>query len=113
MTRPTLQYLANSLAHARHLFPVGEFYRHQSSGDVYEITGHSIRESDGQPQIEYRPIKYDGLERVSLGQSPLSEIKFSRPETEWDEIVEWDDAGTPRGGQRFIRVRKQESWVNV
>lgn len=113
MERPSLQQLANRIASVAHRFPAGEHYRHQSSGDVYQIVGHTIRESDGEPQISYRPVKFDGDRWNTIGNAPLSTLAFNRAASEWDENVEWFDGEKKRGGHRFIHVRKQETWTYV
>ncbi len=51
MTRPTLGQLAYRLVTANHQVHQGHFYRHQPSGKVYEVLGHTIRESDGEPLV--------------------------------------------------------------
>lgn len=114
MSRPTLGQLAFKQQSAHHTIHRGAFYRHQPSGKVYEITGHCIREDDGEVLVLYRPTEFDGRpERCGYAEGPVSELVFSRPLAEFMETVEWHDGEMKRGGIRFAEVRRSEQWVNV
>lgn len=115
MSRPSLKQLAFRKYEASRAVPKGSFWRHQASGDVYQITGHTIRESDGVAMISYRPVAYDGVqEPCGYGERPAAEVKFSRPLSEWSEhvILSTGTEGT-LGGPRFKQVVKTERWTDA
>lgn len=114
MSRPTLGQLAYRQQMVEHQFHRGTFWKHQASGKVYEITGHSIREDDGAAMIEYRPTVCDGKpERIGFGEAPIGNLRFSRPAFEWNERVAWHDGEMERTGDRFVQVTRSEEWVRV
>lgn len=83
MTRLTVNELYLNLYDARKI-PKGSYWRHIESGDVYEVTGHSIREDDGEPLISYQRWQDSPIMRV-VGRADITDIVFSRPLSEWKE----------------------------
>lgn len=112
MTRPTLGQLAYELSTANHHVHRGSFYRHQPSGKVYEVLGHSIREDDGAVLVRYRPVNL-ALPIIRFGEAPLDDLEFSRPMTEFIESTEWHDGESKCAGLRFCEVTRSPEWVNV
>lgn len=88
MSRPTKTELYERILAARNIAPKGSCFRHQKSGDLYEVVLFSVREEDGETLISYS----DGL------------VSFTRPFAEFFEIVELE--GGP--GPRFVPVPWQE-----
>lgn len=114
MTRPTLGQLSYRQEAANHHVHRGSHFRHQPSGKVYEITGHCIREEDGEVLVLYRPIECDArLERIFFQESSISSLVFSRPLSDWFTHAEWHDGEAKQAGPRFKEVVRSPGWVNV
>lgn len=103
MSRPTLCDLLRAQSEAKLRFPVGSFYRHQPSGKIYEVVGHSIREEDGEPQVHYCTAE-------SLVNRDLI---FGRRVSSFGEAISWYDGEITRFGERFKLVTKVEKWVDA
>jgi hypothetical protein len=109
MTRPTLNQLYHAMRRAALILPLDSFWQHQASGDVYQITSHHIRETDGVASVEYRPAgDFD----------PLFPLRFSRPVDEFFEQVFLGPQQTgideaPPLGQRFVEVSQKMEWARV
>ena len=84
--RPTLYVLYERVMAARRSLPIGKVIVHHASGGVYEVTGFSIREADGEVLVNY-----------STGLVP-----FSRP---YSEVMEMLYEGKME--RRFIRTDYQ------
>ena len=54
MSKLSLHVLRAQVLHATHLNPVGSTFRHNGSGDVYEITGYGIQEATQKVQVFYQ-----------------------------------------------------------
>jgi len=80
MTRPSLTTLFERLCAARSALPVGSVIRHYKEGDLYVVTDHSIRESDGRPWVTFES----------------GPIKFGRPLSEMVELVDHEGSITYR-----------------
>lgn len=115
MARLTLKQLSYNQHEASRAVPVGTFWRHQSSGKIYEITGHAICEEHQEPRISYRPAEMDwaGDDHLAFGEWPAREVVFSRRLSKWFEQVEWESDTGNHFGPRFIRVTKIEQWVDA
>lgn len=74
MARETLDALAIRIAIASPI--IGSNWIHVKSGGVYQITGVSIQESDGDLLYTYRPL--DGP----------AQVRFTRPAFEFNQRVE-------------------------
>jgi len=111
-TRPTLKMLSGHQRAASCQFPVGSHWRHQSSGKVYEVTGHVTLEASGEAAVCYRPAECDDLELLTFGEAPSSEVVFARPAHEFSEAVSYHDGSVTRLGPRFVPVIRQTRWVS-
>lgn len=62
---------------------IGPVFRHKTSGDLYEVTGHAMLEADGETVLTlYRLVSY-----------PLAPL-WARPSTEFTERFEKVERGT-------------------
>lgn len=113
--RHTLRQLAEALNAARLTVPIGTHWMHVKSEDIYVITGHSIRESNGEIEVLYRPYALDhgifsNLKSFSyIGRDALEAwpFSFSRPLDDFQMFL--DEYGT----RRFERVEMKKMWVKV
>lgn len=80
MSRTSLTELYTRLCDARQVFPEGSVIRHYKKGDLYVVTGHYIRESDGQACVTFE----------------TGPIGFVRPLYEMEELVDFEDAVVAR-----------------
>ena len=80
MSRATLSELFDRLCAARIYFPEGSVIRHYKKGDLYVVTGHCIREFDGQPSVTFE----------------AGPIPFNRPLSEMIELVDHEGSIVPR-----------------
>lgn len=114
MTRPTLSQLSYRQRMAAHVVHLGSFWLHQATGKVYEVTGHHIREADGEPMVEYRPTMCDDLpEKIGFGEESITRLRFSRPAIDFFEQVMFTGDDGEETGPRFVEVRRSEEWVRV
>lgn len=98
--RPSLSALATKCRTIAGIY-AGSFWRHYKSGDIYEVTGATIREADGIPMISYKP--------VSKTDEDTTGLVISRPASEWEEYIIPDDGSAIH--PRFSRVHKVESYA--
>ncbi len=111
MDRPSLVTLAHRLQEARHRYPIGSYWQHLASEDVYQIVDHTIDEGTSAVRLTYRPTKFDHEPTVPL-QFPLKDIHFSRPMHEFsDTVYVTRENGGKEAGARFSKVKRGEAWV--
>ena len=111
----SLRELNKELYLAAAKYKAGAFWRHSKSGDVYEVTGHSARESDGAIEIIYKPARHsdayvlqyvDGTAICSeTGDQVYAHLSFHRPIGEWEELVD-EPVSLSHGRARYTPVHK-------
>ena len=105
-----LPTLSEKLLDARVKLPVGEFFRHRKSGDIYSIAMHSL-DHDGHVMINYVPVRAPGTSYAAIDASDTFggrsiNVIFVQPMRRFTETVEYRCRVTGKNliGTRFCRV---------
>jgi hypothetical protein len=67
----------------------GEVYRHYKHGDKYRVTGLALNSADDTWMVLYEPMYENAATEF-----------FTRPLTEWNEVVEWE----VKKVERFVKI---------